>query len=696
MARLSLREFWSEIRRRHVMRVAAYYVAGAWIVAQASSLLLDAFDAAHYTRYVIAALGVGLPVALVLAWVFDVTPHGIERTLGRTPPLPEPSAPKHPLPPPASDAPPATTVDAATAPQAPERSIAVLPFANLSREPGDEYFSDGLAEEIRNQLARMPGLRVAARTSSFAFKGRNEDVREIGRRLSVATLLEGGVRRQADTVRIDVQLVGTGDGFHIWSQSFERQLTDIFRLQSEVAAAVSAAVGERHAIPSRVPPRPGTQSFDAYNAYLLGRHHFHKRTIASLERAVECFEKAIAIDPGFALAHSGIADATMLLSMNHYGNLPLKDAIARAETAVQKALELEPELAEAHASLGFVRLHQGDCAAAERALRRSLELNPGYTVAYVWFGLVHIAQRRYEDATAANREAFRRDPLSPIVNCNVGIDALRFGDLDGAQARFAAAMEIDPEFLVPYSGMSRLEVRRGRPREALRWMEQALERAPTRAFFNAGRGALLLQLGDLEGASASIAKARAVAGREFLDSELEVALFIAKGDREALTRVAQDDSAPSSNRERAQALIALGDFDGARARYERESLDEARCIDETLSIGGDWFWRLPHFVNRAHLRLRTGDESGRADLEQYLREVERLRSTGIWNPDVSYGAATAQALLGRREQAAEQLAEGMRSGWHQAWWARVDWNVADLAGDARWLEILRRATERLE
>jgi tetratricopeptide (TPR) repeat protein len=341
-----------------------------------------------------------------------------------------------------------------------------------------------------------------------------------------------------------------------------------------------------------------------------------------------------------------------------------------------------------------VRLHQGDCAAAERALERSIELNPGYTVAYVWFGLVHIAQRRYEAAAAANREAFLRDPLSPIVNCNVGIDAIRVGDLDGAQARFEAAMEIDPEFLVPYSSMSRLEVRRGRPREALRWMDLALERAPTRAFFNAGRAALLLQLGDHAGASVSIAKARAVAGREFLDSELEVALIIAQGDRDALTLVAQDESAPWSNRERAQVLIVLGDFDGARARYERESLAAAHEIDETLSIGGDWFWRLPHFVNRAHLRLRAGDETGRADLEQYLREVERLRSAGIVNPDVSYGAAVAQALLGRREAAVEQLATAIGSGWHQAWWARVDWNVAGLAGDPRWLELLSRTTEQ--
>lgn len=178
MRRPNPKHLWAELRRRRVVRAALYYVAAAWVLAQAMDLLLDAFEASHYMRFVVAGLVLGLPVATAFAWIFDLTPSGIERT----PSLPVPAT------------------------EPPVASIAVLPFANLSNEAENEYFSDGLAEEIRNQLARVQGLRVAARSSSFAFKGRHEDVREIGRRLNVASVLEGGVRRQQGTVRIDVQL----------------------------------------------------------------------------------------------------------------------------------------------------------------------------------------------------------------------------------------------------------------------------------------------------------------------------------------------------------------------------------------------------------------------------------------------------------------------------------------------------------
>jgi TolB-like protein len=400
MARPDAKRFWKELLRRRVVRVAVFYIAGAWILAQAVDLMLDAFDSSQYMRFVVAGLAVGLPVALALAWLFDITPSGIERT---------PDRPESLDPPPA----------------APESSIAVLPFANLSQDVENEYFSDGLSEEIRNQLARVSGLRVAARTSSFAFKGRHEDVREIGRRLSVATVLEGGVRKQADTVRIDVQLVSAADGYQIWSETFERRLDDIFRLQSEVASAVIAAISPRTAGEERAPTPPATQNVEAYNLYLLGRHHFHKRTEASLERAVAYFEQAIEHDSAYALAYSGLADAYTLLSAGYYGNMPAMHAVTHALPAAQRALELAPDLAEAHASLGLIHHNQGDLVTAQAALERALALNPGYTMAHVWHGLVLTTQGRYRDAEVRNREALRLDPLSPIANTNAGFDALQ-------------------------------------------------------------------------------------------------------------------------------------------------------------------------------------------------------------------------------------------------------------------------------
>jgi TolB-like protein len=390
MAEPMPKRFWDELLRRRVVRVALFYCAGAFALAQGAQLVLDAFEAAHYLRFVVATLIAGLPIALVLAWVFDITPSGIQRTPARSEPAPP-------------------------APPAPEHSIAVLPFTNLSQEPENEYFSDGLSEEIRNQLAKVSGLRVAARTSSFAFKGKAEDVREIGRRLNVATVLEGGVRKQADTVRIYVQLVSATDGYQIWSENFERRLVDIFKLQREIASAVIDAVSPRpRTEESAAAMLPATQSFEAYNLYLLGRHHFHKRNEPGLSRAVEYFRQAIERDPDYALAHSGLADAYTLMSIGYYGNVPVAESVAHALPAAQRALELKPDLAEAHASLGLIRENEGDLRAAEQALSRALEFNPGYLMAHVWLGLVLNAQNRYREAAARNREAFR--PRSAVAD----------------------------------------------------------------------------------------------------------------------------------------------------------------------------------------------------------------------------------------------------------------------------------------
>ena len=664
MAHPDAKRFWKELLRRRVVRVAVFYIAGAWILAQAVDLLLDAFDSSQYMRFVVAGLAVGLPVALVLAWLFDITPSGIERT---------PDRPESVDPPPA----------------APESSIAVLPFANLSQDVENEYFSDGLSEEIRNQLARVSGLRVAARTSSFAFKGRHEDVREIGRRLSVATVLEGGVRKQADTVRIDVQLVSAADGYQIWSETFERRLDDIFRLQSEVASAVIAAIGPRTAGEERAPTPPATQNVEAYNLYLLGRHHFHKRTEASLERAVAYFEQAIEHDSAYALAYSGLADAYTLLSAGYYGNMPAMRAVTHALPAAQRALELAPDLAEAHASLGLIHHNQGDLVAAQVELERALALNPGYTMAHVWHGLVLATQGRYRDAEARNREALRLDPLSPIINTNAGFDALRFGDEAEAAARFAVAIEIDPAFAVPYSGMARLHSTRGALADAQRWIDQAIERAPTRAFYLARKGLFLLQVGEDDAAAALIESACRSSPDNAFDSDLVVALHIVRGDRSELVRIADGHTDRSYlPSQRAQAHLAVGNLDAARALYELQAPDPRHAIDD--AINDNWVWRLPHIVNHAQLRVVAGEESGRYDLEQLLVQLDEVRSQGIVNMDLSYWAVSAHAVLGRNDVALQRLDEAIDRGWRHAWWARHDWNMSSLAEDSRYRELLRR------
>jgi TolB-like protein/Tfp pilus assembly protein PilF len=662
MASLNPKQLWAELRRRHVVRAALYYAGAAWVLAQVCDLLLDAFGASQYMRFVVTGLVLGLPLATVLAWRFDLTPSGIERT---------PSLP----------------VEAA---DPPEDSIAVLPFANLSHEAENEYFSDGLAEEIRNQLARVRGLRVAARSSSFAFKGRHEDVREIGRRLNVASVLEGGVRKQGGTVRIDVQLVSAVDGYQVWSETFERRLDDIFRLQTDVATAVIAAVRPRESASERPQPEPATLSFDAYNLYLLGRHHFHKRTEAALRRAMDCFRQAIERDPAYALAYSGLADAYSLAGTGYYGNLPAAESIANALPAALRALEIAPSLAEAHASLGLIRHNQGDHAAAAFALEQAIDLNPNYTMAHVWHGLVLTSQGRYREAAAHMRDAFRLDPLSPIINANVGFDALRFGDHAEAAARFAAAIEIDPAFQVPYSGMARLNATRGSLEAALGWIDRAIERASGRAFYLARKGLILAQLGRTGAAVASVEAACCNPSGNRFEADLLVGLRVASANRTALESIANcaNGSCGWAAGQRAQALLAVGNHPAALQAYSEDPPDPRGALYDL--INDEWVWRLPHVVNHAHLRIEAGDERGRGILDDLVACAEELRAEGIVNVDALYWVASAHAVVGEKERALETLEHAVNRGWRHAWWARHDWNWSGVGDDSRLRDLLAR------
>jgi tetratricopeptide (TPR) repeat protein len=404
---------------------------------------------------------------------------------------------------------------------------------------------------------------------------------------------------------------------------------------------------------------------------------------------VAYFEQAIERDSGYALAYSGLADAYTLLSAGYYGNMPATRAITHALPAARRALELAPDLAEAHASLGLIHHNQDDLVAAGAALERALALNPGYTMAHVWLGLVLTAEGRYREAAARNREALRLDPLSPIANTNAGFDVLRFGDETEAAARFAAAIEIDPGFAVPYSGMAKLNSTRGALGDALRWIDQAIERAPTRAFYLARKGLVLLQAGEDEAAAALIESACRSSPDNAYDSDLAVALRIVRDDRSALARIADGRTDRSySPSQRAQAHLALGNLEAARALYDLQAPDTRLAIDD--AINDNWVWRLPHIVNHAHLRVVAGEESGRHGLEQLLAQLEEVRSQGIVNMSLSYWAVSAHAVLGRSDLALQGLDAAIARGWRHAWWARHDWNMSSLADDSRYRELLRR------
>jgi len=279
-------------------------------------------------------------------------------------------------------------------------SVAVLPFANLSADPEQEYFCDGMAEEIINSLAQLDRLRVVARTSSFAFKGKNEDIREMGRQLGVETLLEGSVRRAGNRLRVTTQLINVADGCHLWSERFDREMEDVFAIQDEISLAVTDALKlrllgeEKKKIVKR-----HTENFKAYRAYLKGRYHWFIRSSESIERAIEYLKEAVAIDPEYALAYAGLADCYWVLSI--YLPVDPEEIYPKAKAAAMKALELDDSLAEAHAALACIMInYEWDWAGGKREIGQAIELNPGYATAYQWRAEGLITLGRFDEAVA--------------------------------------------------------------------------------------------------------------------------------------------------------------------------------------------------------------------------------------------------------------------------------------------------------
>ena len=331
-----------------------------------------------------------------------------------------------------------------------DRSIAVLPFANISGDPDNEYFSDGISEEIINALTQLPGLRVAARTSAFSFKGKNLDLRSVGEQLNVATVLEGSVRRAGGRIRITAQLVNVADGYHLWSERYDREMTDIFAIQDEIASAIA----EKLKLTLRVTAegqlvRPPTASVEAYDLYLKG-HALVKQRGLALVRAAECFEQAIALDPRFALAQAELAEALVLMSL--YGIVMPAEIRDRASKATSRALELEPELVASQIALALYSIIvEFDRAAATAAFARAREIDPADVDARQFqaaFDLCYV-QGAHERAQAQLLDVIESDPLSAVARGQASIVLAFGGKHEEAAAQARRGVELDPGAFYP-------------------------------------------------------------------------------------------------------------------------------------------------------------------------------------------------------------------------------------------------------
>jgi TolB-like protein/DNA-binding SARP family transcriptional activator/Tfp pilus assembly protein PilF len=348
------------------------------------------------------------------------------------------------------------------------KSIAVLPCINLSGDPEQEYFSDGLTEELTGVLAGMHSLRVVARTSAFAFKGDDRDIREIARTLSVGTILECSVRRAGDRVRVTAQLINAADGFHLWAETYEREGTDIFAIQTDLALRIAGAL-EAELTPverARLARRP-TASAEAHALYQKGRYFWNQRTARGYARSIEYYEQAIAADPDYAEAYAGLA--TVYSMQGIFNILTPDEATERTRVNALKALELDPDVAEAHTVLGgYYQAHVWDSEAAEREHLRALELDPNYSTAHFWYGNFLTAMHRFEEAIAHKRTAVELDPLSPQLNWALGITFLAARRPDEALEHFRNAVELDSLYTPAHAGIGAVFESRGQLEEAVR------------------------------------------------------------------------------------------------------------------------------------------------------------------------------------------------------------------------------------
>jgi serine/threonine-protein kinase len=345
-------------------------------------------------------------------------------------------------------------------------SIAVLPFANMSNDPENEYFCDGLAEELLNALAKIEDLKVAARTSAFSFKGKNTNVSEIGQALSVKTVLEGSVRKSGSRVRITVQLINATDGYHLWSERYDREMEDIFDVQDEITQAIVEALklklfGKEKALVMK----RYTDNTEAYELFLKGRYYFSKHTGGGWRKALEYFEQAIEKEPDYAPAYAWIS-----ISLTHawyFGVLSADEAVPKSKSAANRAREIDSDLAEAHIALGNIHFYnEWDWQKAEQAYKRAIEINPNSADAGMWYGLFLTSRERFDEAINEGRRTVELDPLSLFLNLNVGWIYLFAGRLGDTLAQVRRMIEIEPNFNGAYWQMGMVHLLEGRYQEA--------------------------------------------------------------------------------------------------------------------------------------------------------------------------------------------------------------------------------------
>jgi len=673
--------FFTELKRRNVLRVAAAYAVVAWIIIEAGSVLLPTFGASEsaFQIYVVVVIA-GFLAALVLAWVFELTSEGVklEKNVDRSQSVTAQTGRKLDF----------TIIgllivalavsitlnitgirndEQIAAASVDHLSIAVLPFESLSTDPDNELFAVGIHDDLLTRLANVGALKVISRTSVLEYRDRTKNIRQIGEELGVGTVLEGTVQRVGNNVRINAQLIDASTDEHLWAKTYDRQLNlqNIFQIQSEISSEIAHALKatlttEEQTRLASVP----TESMGAYSLYVQGRSNLYQRRLETIQRAREQFEQATEIDPNFAEAYAGLAESVLLLFNNHAA-VSREEMITVAETALDKALSLDPGLADAYASLGLLKNKIWDetrtgpgLEEAEAAYLRAIELNPNHAQAYMWFAAVRTSQLRFNEAIDLYHQSLRVDPLGRIPYANLPGLYAQMDQNNEALALYVQAVDVHPEWPTAYLNLSAQLFGLGRLDEGIAWGMRGRELS-TDPLAGGVLSAAYVDLGDYERAQTTLDGIPVDHPLYELGNGIEK---VFEGDFAAAAEAFEEVVTNSDNPRQflfnliAGCAVLAGDYQKAREYTVRGNPDFAADADPQIDR-----FNVADIVRYAFVLQKLGEKQ-RAEslLATALPVVQSLPRVGI----AGHGIRDVQilALQGRSFEALEAMREAIDTG----------------------------------
>ncbi|MFT5139035.1 MAG: TolB-like protein/Tfp pilus assembly protein PilF [Lysobacterales bacterium] len=697
--------FFEELRRRNVFKVGIAYLVGAWLLMQFSDILLDNMDAPSWVlNAIMLVLFIGFLITLFVAWAFEMTPDGVKREadVDRSQSVTPQTGKKlnsaifimmalaiayllfdkftgsEPF---SQDVAQQTSgsveekralTPEITTPDE-RQSIAVLPFENRSNREEDQFFTDGIHDDLLTTIARIGSMKVISRTSVMEYKNTTKKIPEIAKELGVANILEGGIQRSGDQVRINVQLIDAQTDEHLWAEIFDRELTakNLFAIQSEISQKIANAL-ETTLSPeetARINTMP-TQNLEAYDAYMRGKQLMSTRATSKLEEATREFRHAVELDPNFALAWVGIADSHALLAS--YGSFNAKESLAIQQDAINHALEIDPLLGEAHVSQGMTYSDRGEFEAMEISFRKGIELSPNYATAYHWYASRLNGLSRVQEAVDLSRKAAELDPRSAIIGSNLAVQYSILGLFSRAEQQYKKVIDLNPGFPQGYQSLGQFYAfSLGRFDRAIEYTRTAQKMDPGSLFAPLTLAVYSLELGDQAAANRYRQMVAEISEQDWrlgwTDMMINQAQSNADGVREAWNWTKNKaPNIPFVFQFSALLQLANGDPNATRKIYLDAEPDWAepkawgRLMDADPSQACLVSW----------VFTRTGDEAqGAALLDQTLKFIETLpgliEHVDGWNPQFCY------LIAGDTEKALNTI-ESQLAHNHLIWWKTYD------------------------